>query len=170
MFYFVFQNSFSILLVTTTVGFSVLNLPPLNEAVKVYLDFKPYTPRFAECQCDKPAEHEVVVAAGDNAQVSVPTVIPEEKVETVEPVVERATGDLGIKDRQDIKFPVPYKRRSLLNSSGNATSNSDGPVITHVQTLGRHDQQAGESVNSSPVLDNTGDTLPTHKLGFTKAE
>ncbi|KAH3862472.1 uncharacterized protein LOC127866266 [Dreissena polymorpha] len=42
----------TILLLSTAVGFVVLNLPPLNTAVNSYLDCKLYVPNFILCQCE----------------------------------------------------------------------------------------------------------------------
>lgn len=118
----------------------VLNLPPLNDAVREYLDFKPYKAHFVACQCEKPAGDnseikQVDEAAGDLAPhvVSSAAETKSEGSQTDETVANSATGDTAPTDKPDIKFPVPYRRRSTLNTSANACTNL--PTEIHIPSL-----------------------------------
>lgn len=145
-------------------GFGALNLPPLNEAVKVYLEFKPYTAQFARCQCDKPSQPAVVVSAGDNVE-ALPKPVLEEAVKNQEALVEKAA-DMGPKEKHEIKFPVPYKRRTQLNTSGNANGSHDRKTVTHVQSLSSN---VNQGVNTSSITGRGADSLHTNDR-LTKVE
>ena len=152
----IFQNSTTILLLTTTIGFAILNLPPLNEAVKQYLEFEPYTPHFAVCNCEETSTEEEVETAGDKHESTAPETPPDKTEDDIkEPKVENATGDTGhvptSPEKHDYKFPVPYKRRTPFNSSTNATNDMDNYVTRHVQTLARSETLEGGKDKVSPL-------------------
>lgn len=152
-----FQNSVSILLLTTTSGFVVLNLPPLNNAVKAYLGFTVYTPKFGACKCDKCGEEEQLKPGDDVARDTVSIIkdtaaLHSDKVLVMQsdaseikadkvPVAKKAADDIGVVERPEIKFPVPYRRNIALNASTNATTKQEMSAEIHVSPF---DKVAGK--------------------------